>query len=161
MRVKKILDEDFTNYYKPAMFIGTISCMGKCCIEAGLPLSTCHNDGWREAPVIEYSDRILCERYLSNPITKAIVFGGLEPFEQTEELLTLIKTLRNNYRCGDDIVIYTGYEEEELIDEIDVLSQFHNIIIKFGRYIPNKASAQDPVLGVTLASFNQYARKIS
>lgn len=38
MRVKTIVDEDFTNYKKPAMFIGTISCGGKCCIEAGIPL---------------------------------------------------------------------------------------------------------------------------
>ena len=28
MRVKTIVDEDFTNYKKPAMFIGTISCGG-------------------------------------------------------------------------------------------------------------------------------------
>lgn len=47
MRVKTIVDEDFTNYKKPAMFIGTISCGGKCCIEAGIPLSVCQNDGWR------------------------------------------------------------------------------------------------------------------
>ena len=46
MRVKTIVDEDFTNYKKPAMFIGTISCGGKCCIEAGIPLSVCQNDGW-------------------------------------------------------------------------------------------------------------------
>lgn len=26
MRVKTVVDEDFTNYKKPAMFIGTISC---------------------------------------------------------------------------------------------------------------------------------------
>ena len=33
MRVKTIVEEDFTNYKKPAMFIGTISCGGKCCLE--------------------------------------------------------------------------------------------------------------------------------
>lgn len=47
MRVKTIVDEDFANYKKPSMFIGTISCGGKCCIEAGIPLSVCQNDGWR------------------------------------------------------------------------------------------------------------------
>ena len=36
MRVKTVVDEDFTNYKKPSMFIGTISCGGKCCIEAGM-----------------------------------------------------------------------------------------------------------------------------
>lgn len=29
MRVKTVVDEDFTNYKKPAMFIGTISCGGQ------------------------------------------------------------------------------------------------------------------------------------
>ena len=44
MRIKAIIDEDYTNYKKPAMFIGTASCCGKCCKEAGLPLSVCQND---------------------------------------------------------------------------------------------------------------------
>lgn len=50
MRVKTIVDEDFTNYKKPAMFIGTISCGGKCCIEAGIPLSVCQMMGGVQAP---------------------------------------------------------------------------------------------------------------
>lgn len=50
MRVKTVVDEDFTNYKKPAMFIGTISCGGKCCIEAGIPLSVCQMMGGALAP---------------------------------------------------------------------------------------------------------------
>ena len=42
-----------------------------------------------------------------------------------------------------------------------MLSYFDNIIIKFGRYIPNKQSHYDNILGVNLASDNQYAVKIS
>ena len=73
MRVKTIVNEDFTNYKKAAMFIGTISCGGKCCIEAGIPLSVCQNDGWRSCAPIVASDREICMRYLSNPLTDAIV----------------------------------------------------------------------------------------
>lgn len=34
------------------------------------------------------------------------------------------------------------------------------IIIKFGRYVPGSVPIQDPVLGVTLASSNQYAERL-
>lgn len=161
MRVKTIVDEDFVNYKKPSMFIGTISCNGKCCIEAGIPLSVCQNDGWRSCAPVNVNTRGLCERYLNNPLTKAIVFGGLEPFEQFDEMAWVIAVLRRNYRCNDDIVIYTGYYPDEIVDKVSKLSEFENIIIKFGRYVPDRPSRMDDVLGVELASDNQYAIKIS
>lgn len=161
MRLKTIVDEDFTNYKKPAMFIGTISCNGKCCIEAGIPLSVCHNDGWRACAPVHFEDKQICERYLANPITQAIVFGGLEPFEQFDELLIFIDILRCSYDCHDDIVVYTGYNEDEVADKITKLKVYDNIIVKFGRYIPNSQSIYDDVLGVTLASINQKGVKIS
>ena len=82
MRVKTIVDEDFTNYKKPAMFIGTISCGGKCCIEAGIPLSVCQNDGWRASAPLSICDETLWLRDLNNPLSESIVFGGVETPEQ-------------------------------------------------------------------------------
>lgn len=161
MRVKTIVDEDFTNYKKPSMLIGSISCGGKCCIEAGIPLSVCQNDEWRNCTPIEISTRTICERYLKNPITQAVVFGGLEPFEQFSEIMWFIKVLRFNYLCYDDIVIYTGYYRHEIEEKIRKLAKFKNIVVKFGRYIPNRPSRFDEALGVTLASDNQYAERIS
>lgn len=161
MRIKTIVDEDFTNYKKPSMFIGTISCGGKCCIEAGIPLSVCQNDGWRSCAPVVLSDREICMRYLANPLTNAIVVGGLEPFEQTQELYKLIWTLRTVFRCNDDIVIYTGYTKDEVKNEVKQLSDFANIIVKFGRYRPEQKSHFDNVLGVNLASDNQFAEVIS
>ena len=161
MRVKTVVDEDFTNYKKPAMFIGTISCGGKCCTEAGIPLSVCQNDGWRSCAPVALSDREICMRYLSNPLTSAIVIGGLEPFEQAKEVHKLIWTLRNAFSCNDDVVIYTGYYPEEVSEPLQSLSVFENIFVKFGRYIPNRPHRFDPVLGVELASDNQYALKLS
>ena len=145
MRVKTIVDEDFTNYKKPAMFIGTISCGGKCCIEAGIPLSVCQNDGWRSCAPITIDDNELCHRYLTNPLTKAVVFGGLEPMEQFEELLTFLDLFRDTYDCEDDVVIYTGYYPEEIPDQLHTLSLYENVFVKFGRYIPNKPHRFDPV----------------
>lgn len=161
MRIKTIVDEDFTNYKKASMFIGTISCGGKCCIEAGIPLSVCQNDGWRSCAPIAMSDRQICMRYMANPLTNAIVIGGLEPFEQAKEVRKLVWMLRNVFMCDDDVVIYTGYTPDEIEEEIKLLSEFKNIIIKYGRYVPNAKTRYDDVLGVNLVSDNQYAVKIS
>lgn len=161
MRVKTIVDEDFVNYKKPAMFIGTISCGGKCCIEAGIPLSVCQNDGWRSCAPVVLSDREICMRYLNNPLTSAVVIGGLEPFEQTNELYKLLWMLREVFHCSDDVVIYTGYTEDEITEEVKRLSEFENIIIKFGRFRPNQTPHHDEILGIDLVSDNQYAVKIS
>ena len=160
MRVKTVVDEDFTNYREPAMLIGTISCGGKCCIEAGLPLSVCQNDGWRANAPITMDDKQLCFRYLANPITKAIVLGGLEPFEQFDELLSFLNVLRGFFQCNDDVVIYTGYYPKEIKWQLRRLSRYENIVVKFGRYIPNRKHRYDEVLGVELASDNQYAVRL-
>ena len=161
MRVKTVVDEDFTNYKKASMFIGTISCGGKCCIEAGIPLSVCQNDGWRSCAPITVSDRVLCQRYLNNPVTSAIVFGGLEPMEQFDELCAFLSVRRNEFSCGDDVVIYTGYNADEIPQQLETLREYGNIIVKFGRYRPNEEPHLDDVLGVRLASDNQYAQQIS
>ena len=161
MRVKTIVDEDFVNYNKPSMFIGTISCNGKCCIEGGFPLSVCQNDGWRGCAPIDITDEVIIKRYIQNPITHAIVFGGLEPIEQYDEVISLVKTLREDFDCHDDVVIYTGYYPEEISIILAMIEKYDNIVVKFGRYIPNMKSRFDEVLGVTLASDNQYAVRIS
>ena len=69
--------------------------------------------------------------------------------------------ISRNFVARDDIVIYTGYYKNEILEEVNILSQYPNIIIKFGRYIPNSTPIHDRILGVTLASNNQYAIKIS
>ena len=57
-------------------------------------------------------------------------------------------------------MIYTGYYENEINDKLKKRLSFKNIIVKFGRYIPNDTPVYDEILGVTLASHNQYAKKI-
>lgn len=63
------------------------------------------------------------------------MIGGLEPFDNYQEVKTLISELR--HKTNDDIVIYTGYNKEEIKDKISDLSIFPNIIIKFGRFVPD------------------------
>ena len=153
MKVKNIIDEDFTNYKKPSMFIGTSSCDFKCDKECGKPV--CQNSELAKAPTIEIDDDEIIQRYLNNPITEAITIGGLEPFDTFEELYQFIKDFRR--KSNDEIIIYTGYYPEEISEKIRQLSLFLNIIIKFGRFIPNQKSHYDTVLGIELASDNQEA----
>ncbi len=157
MKIKNIVEEDFTNYKQPVMYIGTAYCNGKCCTEANLPISVCQNDGWRRSVPIDMADEKIIERYLSNDITKAICFSGLEPFEQFNEMLTFIKKLRTEYHCNDMVIIYTGYYKDEILQQINMLKEFCNIVIKYGRFIPNQKKHFDNVLGIYLASDNQYA----
>lgn len=158
MRLRGIIDEDFTNYKLPSMFLIAPTCNFKCCTEAGKDI--CQNMDVVKEPIIEIDDHKLIERYLNNPITKAIVIGGLEPFENFEEVYDFIDTLRFEYSCFDDVVIYTGFNADEIIDECMILSKYANIIVKFGRFIPDQESHYDELLGVTLASPNQYAAEL-
>lgn len=161
MRIKQLLHEDFVNYKKPSMFIGTSYCTGKCYKELGLPCTICQNDALQKLEILDMSSARITSMYINNPITQAIVFGGLEPFDQFDELYDFIEELRNSWYCDDDVVIYTGYNKDEIEKQVTMLKDFPNIIIKFGRYIPNQKSHFDEVLGVNLASDNQYAERIS
>jgi hypothetical protein len=160
MLIKTITDEDFVNYCKPSMFIGMCYCNWKCCVENNLPVTTCQNEPLAQQPNIEVPIDFIFNRYIKNPITSAIVIAGLEPFLQFEEVYQLIEYFRN-HNCNDDIVIYTGYYPNEIQDNITKLGQHENIIVKFGRFIPNDESKYDDVLGINLASKNQYAERIS
>ena len=158
MKYKAIVDEDFNNYKKPAMFIGAYSCSGKCWKELHLSSSVCQNDVLNNSETLFIDNDNLISKYINNHITSAIVFGGLEPFDQFTEIYDFIKKLREDYRCRDDVVIYTGYYPDEIETEILMLERYPNIIVKFGRYIPNIESRYDEILGVNLASDNQYAQ---
>lgn len=159
MRITNIIYEDFANYKEPCMFIGTISCGGKCCKEQNISMSICQNDALRNASIITIPDEIIINKYLSSEITSSICFGGLEPFEQWDELKHFITLFRQ--KSQDMLILYTGYYEEEIKEQIEWLKQYPNIIIKFGRYLINSIPHFDEVLGVTLASSNQYAKQIS
>ncbi len=156
MIVKGLIDEDFVNYKKPSMVIEMPYCSFKCDKECGQQV--CQNSALAKAENISINTGKLVERYLNNPITKAVVFQGLEPFDSFDDLYDFCETLR--YFCDDDIVIYTGYIEKEIDKQVFLLSELGNIIIKFGRFIPNSLHKFDNILGVELASDNQYAKFI-
>ena len=157
MIVKQLIDEDFTNYKKPSMFIGFPSCNWKCERECGKKV--CQNSTLATSPPINIHTNDIVERYIKNPITQAIVCGGLEPFDSWKSLMNLIVQFRQ--KTDDDIVIYTGYKEDEISYAINWMNLFPNIIIKFGRFVPNQQPHYDEVLGIKLASNNQYGKRIT
>ena len=167
MLVKGIIDEDFLNYKKPSMYIASSKCSFKCDKECGR--AVCQNSSLAHQKDFNIGVRTLVKRYLTNPITKAIVIAGMEPFDTPELLYDIVLAFRD-IGCMDDIVIYTGYTEEELtlddsgrqiVATYNWLKHYPNIYIKFGRYIPDQEPHYDEVLGVKLASDNQYGKKVS
>lgn len=158
MNVLNIIAEDFSNYKKPSMFIGMGTCTFKCCKEAKIPIETCQNYLLKN-DYIDISQKIIVDNYMRNSISEAVVIGGLEPFDDFMNLLNLVDEFRLN--TDDDIVIYTGYYPNEILTYLKYLVEYDNIIIKFGRFVPNEKSHKDKILGVNLISSNQFAVRLS
>ena len=176
MKIKGLIDECFNDYKKPSMYIAFPTCTFKC--DDLNDCKICQNSELVHSPDIEIKKEEIIERYINNPITSAIVFSGLEPFDSILDVVAFITCLREEYHCNDDIVIYTGYTEEELkdgrystnyqktnnktlADLYTYICHYPNIIIKFGRFVINEQPHFDEVLGIKLNSLNQYARKVS
>lgn len=158
MILKGLIEADTINYKKISMVLEFPICKNfKCDRECGQQV--CQNSALATAPNIEISPIDLITRYENGGIAQAVCCQGLEPFDTWVDLYTFIFLFRSV--TDDDVVVYTGYNKDEITDKLDQLYQFPNIIIKFGRYIPNQEPHNDEVLGVKLASDNQYAEKIS
>lgn len=157
MTLKGIIDIDIINYKKISMVLEFPYCSFKCDKECGQQV--CQNCALATAPNIEIVPIDIISEYESNPLTQAICCQGLEPFDSYTDLLTFISLFRSV--SDDDIVIYTGYNKDEIEEKLEPLKEYSNIIVKYGRYIPNEKPHYDKVLGVELASDNQYAERIS
>lgn len=162
MFIKNLVDEDFVNYKITSMFIGCHSCSFKC--DKLSARQVCQNSALANSPDIKIPVEKLVDRYLNNPLSSAVVFGGLEPFEDIDNVVKFIDLIRKKGNT-DDVVIYTGYTEEEIINHFHdyflILQKYSNIVIKYGRFIPDQKPHIDTILGVELQSDNQYAKRIS
>ena len=157
MILKGIIDSDTVNYKKISMVLEFPTCSWKCDRDCGKQV--CQNSKLATAPNIEISDDDIIKMYKANPLHEALVCQGLEPFDSLGDIYHFVRKFRE--KSSDDIVIYTGYTVEEIYMYIEEFKRFKNIIIKLGRFIPDDESRYDPLLGVTLASSNQYAILIS
>ena len=160
MIIKGIIFEDFINYKKPCMTIEMPRCDFKCDRECGQ--NVCHNSALAIADNITIDVDSIIQAYLNNPITEAICFQGLEPFDSFDDMIKVVHRLKE-LNCSDDVIVYTGYYKREI--PIEKLSELYmstggKLIIKWGRFIPDTPNKYDEVLGVTLASDNQYAEEM-
>ena len=156
MKLKGIIDYDIINYKEPVMTLEFPYCDFKCDKLNGCQV--CQNSKLAAEPDIDIPMSKIWLLYEQNPLTKGFCFQGLEPFD-SYEIFDLIDTLR--YYCDDPIIIYTGYNKEQLPKQVEILKQYRNIIVKWGRFILGDEPHYDEVLGVNLASNNQYGEKIS
>lgn len=159
MEIKGIIHEDFVNYKVCSMTIAMPYCTFKCDKECGS--NVCQNSKLVKDPTLDIPAARIIDQYLRNPLSHAIVFQGLEPFDSYNDLYYFIYALRFVFKNDDPVIIYTGYNKDEILSKIGDLRNFSNIIIKFGRYIPNQKPHYDEILGVNLASDNQYAEVIT
>ena len=112
----------------------------------------CQNSPLALSPTKEIDVEKIVEEYMKNDLTSAIVFAGLEWLDQFLELLECIEAFRK--KTNDDIIVYTGYDKDEIQEHIRTLKKYSNIIIKFGRYIPNQKKHYDKILR-SIFSFEQ------
>lgn len=159
MKLKGIIDYDCTNYKEPVLTLEFPYCDFKCDKLNGCQV--CQNSSLVKEPIIEISLKTIWELYKQNPLTKGFCLQGLEPLDSIDDVLNFIKYIRGNNFCNDPIIIYTGYDKEEVTKFIYQITNFDNIIIKWGRFIKGQNLHYDRILGVNLASDNQYAEKIT
>jgi len=159
MKLKGIIDYDCTNYKEPVLTLEFPYCDFKCDKLNGCQV--CQNSSLVKEPTIEISLKTIWELYKQNPLTKGFCLQGLEPLDSIDDVLNFIKYIRGNNFCNDPIIIYTGYDKEEVTKFIYQITNFDNIIIKWGRFIKGQNLHYDRILGVNLASNNQYAEKIT
>ena len=163
MRVRKLLTEWFQDYKVPSMYLAACFCDWKCCPDKPY---ICQNNPIARLPVTDIPDDEILDTYLADPITEAIVIAGLEPLLQANEVCSLIRRAAER-DIRTTFVIYTGYTKDEVrcigfFDDLKDTGYTKNVqvIIKYGRYVPDQQPHFDEVLGVDLASDNQYAEII-
>lgn len=156
--LKDVIFEDTVNYKKTCMTLEMPFCSMKCDKECGKPV--CQNGALASLSNIEVDADSLIQRYSNNPMVHAICFQGMEPFDSWPQLAEFISMFREH--SNDDVVIYTGYTACELRDKLSEIKNVgrENVYVKFGRYVPDQESHYDDVLGVYLASNNQYGERI-
>jgi len=161
--IKGIIDERFGDYKDCSMMIITSHCKWKC--------KECQNKHLDMLPTKKVECNEIIERFFNNPLTSAIIFGGLEPLDTPYDVKAFMLDMLDY--CDDHgisppkVIIYTGYDEYEMEGILEysgldsVIDAYRNVIIKYGRYDPTydefgtKQIIYDLNLGVYLQSMNQ------
>ena len=153
----------FNDYKKTGLYIPTSFCTFKCVKEAkakGIDFVECQNHELiKQEFLLDLSAKDVIEEYIENdPFIECIILSGLDPMDSFEETFHFIKEFRE---LSDlEIVIFTGYYEHEVLEDLIRLKEFKDITIKFGRYDPSQKPRFDELGEVNLISGNQYFRRL-
>lgn len=93
----------------------------------------------------------LAEKLDKNVINKKITISGGEPLLQKEALLELVKEL---YKRGFDIALYTGHKKEEVPKEIIQYLTY----LKTGNFIKELKTTVKPFVGSTNQEFEKVGK---
>ena len=162
IELKGIIWEDMVNYKKIGSTFMFPKCDFKCDRENGVQL--CQNWELAAAPSQKYDIDELMRLYQIMILPESIILQGLEPLDSPIDIYTVAAAMQR-HDITDDLVIYTGYNKNEndditnIIDTVSFLTP-GSLIVKWGRYLPNQTSHYDEVLGVKLASDNQFGEII-
>ena len=142
--------EVYNDYKKVGVLLATPTCNNNC--------KYCQNEYLKKKKPIEYDISEIFNFVKKNKLIKSFIFGGLDCMDSFDQTYDIIKEIRKKFDY--DIVLYTGKLKTDINLEIEKLKNFKGIIIKFGKYKKNKEKKYDELLGITLASNNQYSRRI-
>ncbi|MBD5608503.1 MAG: 4Fe-4S cluster-binding domain-containing protein, partial [Desulfovibrio sp.] len=106
LRIADILDDSIVDGPGLRLTVFTQGCPRRC--------KGCHNPGThdrfggREVAISE-----ILEQYRDNPLLSGITFSGGEPFLQPEALAKLARLI---HAAGGDVIVYTGFYFEDLLE---------------------------------------------
>lgn len=100
------------------------------------------------------------KKYLSSEEIDGITISGGDPVEQPQELLKLVKGLK---QISDDIIVYTGYEFSELTELFDnnYIKELKNnvAVLITGRYVDEKNDNKSVLIGSTNQEIHYFNNK--
>jgi hypothetical protein len=147
----------FNDYKKVGLYVPTSCCTFKCVTEAkekGIEFIECQNHALLGCNKINMSAKDIYNMVQEDVFVEAVILSGLDPLDSFEETIEFIDEFR---KLSDmEIVIFTGYKEEEISNKMSLLSKYNGITMKVGRYDPTIPPRYDPIGEVTLATGNQY-----
>lgn len=165
MKLIDIKSDNTTDYKKTALFIAFPYCSGKCGeLCQNKRLMTLSKNALKDVDITT-----IVEFYDSLKTHNSVVMGGLEPLDSIDDVITIIYNICNVQK-PTDIVIYTGYTDQEylynfedkLINAYKTAKNLKNkqLIVKVGRFDPSiKENYLNKTLGVKLATSNQLTYK--
>jgi len=120
-------------------------CDFKCDRENGTQL--CHNWALTDCKSLKIEPARIAHLYVTSALTSALCMQGLEPMDSFDDVIEVCSLVRAV--TDDDIVIYTGYNRDEIEDKIYTFGvclneeKYKEVIGEILKYSETKAYLQN------------------